>query len=212
MIKVIVFDFDGVIVDSNQMKYDAFFQIFPPDEKIKKTIKRTLDNHREKSRFYIIKKILTELKKEKKIDVYAKKYNDIVEVGAINCDEIKGARESLKLLSKKFPLFINSATPLDFLKRIIQKRSLVAFFKDIYGAPSSKTENLAEILKREKTSGKEAVVIGDGQSDLELAQRFGCRFIGIRNLFNNFTAQDFNILDDLRNLPNLINTLCLARK
>ena len=110
----------------------------------------------------------------------------------------------MKLLSKKFPLYINSTTPLSSLKRVIQKRSLTTFFKDIYGAPESKIENLSNILEREKISGSEALVIGDGQSDLESAQRFACSFIGIQNLFNNFTAQDFKILYDLQNLPKLI--------
>lgn len=209
-----MFDFDGAIIDSNRMKYGAFFQIFSSDRRFEKIVKQTLADYREQSRFHIIKQVLLKFQKERGIEFtdldekivhYAEKYNTIVEKGAIECDEIKGAGESLKALSTRFSLYIDSSTPLDSLKRIILKRSLMGFFKDIYGAPKSKIENLSEILEKEKISGSEALVVGDGQSDLEAAQRFGCKFIRIRNSFNNFTGRDFNVLDDLRDLPNLVH-------
>lgn len=136
----------------------------------------------------------------------------MVEIEAMNCPEIKGARKSLKLLSREFPLYINSGTPKDSLRRIIEKRSLITFFRDIYGSPQSKIKNLAEILKREKVKKGEGIVIGDGESDLGAAQKFGCKFIGIRNFFNDFTGQDFPVLNDLEALPNLIKRLCRERK
>ncbi len=30
-IKVIVFDFDGTLVDSNELKYNSYFKLFPDD-------------------------------------------------------------------------------------------------------------------------------------------------------------------------------------
>jgi len=214
MTSCIVFDFDGVIIDSNQMKYDAFFQIFPCGHKIGASIKGVLDTHREKSRYFIIKQILVELQQKgyfkinelkKEVLSYANRYNAIVEKGAIECDEIEGARKSLEELSKDHSLYINSTTPLDSLKRIISQRSLWKYFRGVYGGSNSKIENLHDILKKEKISIKEVLVVGDGKSDLELAQKFDCRFIGIRNVFNNFDGSSFKVLDDLIDLKNSID-------
>ncbi len=221
MTKVIVFDFDGVIINSNPIKYSAFFQIFPSKKIIKRIVEQVLADHREKSRFYIIGEILSRLKKEKQIEFndlnqqigfYAKKYNDIVEEGAAKCNEVRGAKESLGVLSNKYQLYICSGTPLESLKRIIQRRSLRALFKDIYGGPKSKIENLADILKKEKIKGSEAMVVGDGQSDWEAAQKFGCKFIGLRNAFNDFAGRNFETLNNLENLPNLINRVKVGQK
>jgi len=214
MTSCIVFDFDGVIIDSNQIKYDAFFQIFPSKQKIGSSIKKVLDTHREKSRYFIIKQILVELQQkeylkinglEKEVSSYADKYNTIVEKGAIECDEIRGARKSLEELSKCYALYINSTTPLNSLKRITSRKSLWKYFRGVYGGPNSKIENLHDILKKEKISIKEVLVVGDGKSDLELAQKFDCRFIGIRNVFNNFDGSSFKVLDDLMDLKNSID-------
>lgn len=213
LLKVIIFDFDGVIINSNQIKYKAFFQIFPPHQQVKKIIKKALDKHRENSRYYIIEKILTALQGQrylrvtnlnKSINFYANKYGRIVEKGAMRCKEIKGASQSLKILFKHFPLYINSTTPEDSLRRIILKRSLGIFFKGIYGGPKTKIENLSKIIEKEKINGREVLIVGDGQSDLEVARKFESHFIGIQNAFNRFNNSNCYVLKDLSNLPSFI--------
>lgn len=122
------------------IKYNAFFQIFPSEQKIVSTIKKVLDTHREKSRYFIIKQILVELRRgehlkinelEKEALSYTDKYNTIVEKRAVECDEIRGACKSLEELSKLYTLYINSTT----LKRIIPQRSLWKYFRGVYGEP-----------------------------------------------------------------------------
>lgn len=213
-IKVLVFDFDGVIVDSNKLKYDAFFELFPTEDKSQKIIKETLLKYREKSRFFIIEEIIQRLKNNKtsqistfktNIDYYAEKYRSIVEKGAVECDEIPGAKESLKILSLHFPLYINSTTPLQSLKIILRERKLLHFFKDVYGSPHSKIQNLASILEKESVSGKETLIIGDGHSDREAALHFGCVFIGIKNQFNDFgETNEFIKLENLKEFSDSI--------
>lgn len=216
MIEVLVFDFDGVIIDSNKLKYDAFFQIFSSIPGSATTVKKILNEHRERTRFFIIKEILLNLERQEKfvysdmedlITAYANKYNEIAEEGAKGCNETLGARTILEQLSKQYALYINSTTPLDSLIRIVDKRSLKNLFKGIYGGPKTKLENLSNILRVENISPNEVVIIGDGKSDIEVATKFGCHFIGLRNEFNKFNNINFPLIEELSLLPEIINNL-----
>ncbi len=57
-IKIIVFDFDGTLVDSNEIKFNAYYDIFPKNDDYTKIIDNILNRFREKSRYFIIKEIL----------------------------------------------------------------------------------------------------------------------------------------------------------
>ena len=57
-IKVIVFDFDGTLVDSNRLKYDAFFELFTDDPNHVLTIRKVLSAKKEQSRFIILEEIM----------------------------------------------------------------------------------------------------------------------------------------------------------
>ena len=67
-----------------------------------------------------------------------------------------GATETLDELSDKgLLLFINSATPVEPLRRILQLRNWTHFFREVYGVEASKAENLEEIALTTKTKPAE---------------------------------------------------------
>ena len=54
-IKVIVFDFDGTLIDSNQLKHDAYYKLFPSDGFHKEIITEVLGEIFEESRYVILR-------------------------------------------------------------------------------------------------------------------------------------------------------------
>ena len=186
-VKVIVFDFDGTLIDSNQLKYNAFFELFPSDSLHKEIITDVLDEFIEKSRYVILREILKRINRKTineddldyRVHASAKKYNDIVVDGAKRCKEKPGAKEVLESLSKRYNLYLNSTTPETSLKEIVKHRNWEGFFCDIFGYPNDKTSVLFDIIKRESISPGDLLVVGDGKSDRDSADKAGCKFFHV---------------------------------
>ena len=186
-VKVIVFDFDGTLVDSNQLKYNAFFELFPSDSLHKEIVTDVLDEFIEKSRYVILREILKRINRKTineddldyRVHASAKRYNDIVVDGAKRCKEKSGAKEVLESLSKRYNLYLSSTTPETSLKDTVKHRNWEGFFCDIFGYPNDKTSVLFDIIKRESISPGDLLVVGDGKSDRDSADKAGCKFFHV---------------------------------
>ena len=187
-VKVIVFDFDGTLIDSNQLKYDAFFKLFPSDDLHKKIVTEVLSEILEGSRYVILRETIkrrnTEMNEgelDNNVQVLAAKYNVIVADGAKHCKEKPGAKEVLESLSKRYNLYLNSTTPETSLRDIVKHRKWENYFCDIFGYPNDKVSVLLEIIRKETIDPDELLVVGDGKSDRDSANSVKCNFFRINN-------------------------------
>lgn len=186
MIRVIVFDFDGTLVESNRLKYEAFFRLFPDDANHKAVVRQVLAEDLEASRYVILKKILLRLKEPAdsiaaSVERLAGQYNDLVVEGAKTCPQCSGAERILRQLSADYALYLSSTTPEEPLRDIIQFRRWTQFFTTIFGYPRRKAESLREILEQQQVDPSQVLVVGDGESDHASAQEVGCEFFSVNN-------------------------------
>ena len=210
MIKVIVFDFDGVLVDSNRLKHEAWFKLFPPKEVSNALIADVLVKFKA-TRYDILREIFRRLGKsegeiESLVARYADKYNEIVQSGISSMGLNAGAEKTLLDLKAKFSLYLNSATPEDALAQTINRLEIRNYFKKIYGQsePRSKEINLQKIINEENVLPSEVLVVGDGQDDLGAAKALGCLFIGVTNNWNKWHGEEFLTVS---NLPELMDSI-----
>ena len=188
-IKVIVFDFDGTLVESNQLKYDAYFELFPKEHRFAELIRAVLSDMYEESRYVIIETILRRLGEtanenlQQRCSELAEQYNDIVLAGAKTCPEKEGANRLLKSLNGKYKMYVSSTTPDAPLKKIISFRNWDSYFENVIGYPHKKDQTLQELMRFESVQPHETVVIGDGQSDRQSAAANGCFFIHVTDNF-----------------------------
>ncbi len=210
MIKAIIFDFDGVILDSTEIKTHAFVNIFK--KKYPKYLREILDHHHNhlgisrsnKLKIYfqdIIKIKLTNFKLQKYINLFSNYCLKRI----LNCNFIPGSKNFIIKNHKSYKFFISSGTPTNELKYICKKRKIDKYFERIYGSPHKKSTHIKRIKKIYKLKSKEILFLGDGMSDYIAAKENKLFFIGI-NFKNNLNIKDRILIKDLKNLNNILKS------
>ncbi|MBA7563210.1 Phosphoglycolate phosphatase [subsurface metagenome] len=182
MIKALLFDFDGVILESADIKTAAFRRLFEREypDKVEEFIKYHIQNAGI-SRFvkvqYFYEQILGIRITDKKKKELISNFSHIVFNEILQASFIKGMPEFLEENYKKFPLFVITGTPNEEINSIIKKRKLNFYFREIHGSPKEKKDIIFDILSRYKWNPREVVFFGDAQSDLRAAEETGAIFV-----------------------------------
>jgi len=206
MIKLISLDFDGVIIESVDIKTKALEELFKSyKNSIDKIIEYNL-KHNAVSRFVKFKYIYENiLKKEYTPEIKEKlgeQYSNLILKKMVDCPFVPGALDFLKTFSKKFPLYLISATPKKELENIVKQRNIDKHFKQIMGIPpGSKIEFIKKAILQENVKPKEAVYIGDMPRDYKIAQKTGVQFVGRKNKkdFGKIKAPVFSDMKEIKN-------------
>lgn len=205
--KVIALDFDGVIVESNDIKHRAFSDIFSEYPAHHQEIMAYHHAHNAVNRHdkfrYIMERILNQAYDGSRANDWAARFSSMTREAIIACPYVTGALDFIRFFSKDHPLYVASATPLDELTVILRGRALHPYFKGVYGAPTPKKEMFERILSAEKIRPAEILYIGDSQEDYAAAKAAGCAFIGRR--FNyDFSGLGVDCFDDLAEIKSHI--------
>jgi len=183
--EAVFFDFDGVILNSVDVKTKSFAKMFREygPEVEKKVVEYHLANggvsRFDKFRYYY-EEILNKPVNEKIIKKLSKQFSNLVVDGVLASPFISGAKESLENLKrKKTSCYVVSATPHEEINLIVEKKELKGYFEEIHGSPRKKWEICQEIIGRENYNPQNCLFIGDAMSDYEAAQKTGVNFLGI---------------------------------
>jgi phosphoglycolate phosphatase-like HAD superfamily hydrolase len=181
-VRLVILDFDGVILESVSAKTDAFRALFSfcPEH-----VREIVKFHRQNggmSRFdkfdYIYKNILkVPLTDPKKQDL-SEKFSNLVFEKIISSPFVPGAFEFIWEFHRSIPLYIVSATPENELARIVSQRGLTPYFCRIYGSPRKKRDCIKDIIAQSGIPCSEIVFVGDAKNDLDAAVETNIRFIG----------------------------------
>lgn len=181
--KSIVFDCDGVVLDSNVVKTEAYFRTAKNLGATDSEAQALVDYHVRLggvSRYhkfdYYLREILHQAATEANVQVLLDEFARELEVGLMECDVAEGLT-TLRHTTKQANWMILSGGDQQEIRTLFANRNLAHFFDGgLFGSPDNKDI----VLAREKLNGNlqfPALFIGDSKYDYEAATRAGLDFV-----------------------------------
>ena len=211
MFKIIILDFDGVILESLDIKTKAFLKVYQDyPEHADEIAEYHLQNggvSRYKKFVHINTNILGIPIDDNKTEELAKIFSEAVVNEMLKCPFVNGALEFLKKYSTLSRLYIASGTPQDELRFIVEKCELAQYFDGVYGTPRTKAEIINDILNKENINNNEVVFVGDAITDYKGAKEANVPFVARINgqtPDNPFLKMDVTSVNDLKELDVLL--------
>jgi len=197
LLKGIIFDFDGVIAESVQVKTDGFAFLY--GQYGKDIVRKVVEHHEanggmsrfEKIKYYhgsFLKQSITEMEIRK----LANLFSEFVIEKVIAASYVPGVLEYIQKYHAKCKLFISTGTPTDEMKQILTGRKIAHYFSDIFGSPNKKEFHIKNILSNYGMRPEELLFYGDSNTDLGAAAFYDIQFVLRLHALNKKNFTNFN--------------------
>lgn len=179
--KTYIFDCDGVLLDSNRVKTQAFHEAaLVYGGEVAQDFAAYHRAHggisRQKKFEHLFLKMLgyAELPQ----DLYTKALDDyarLVAKGLMECEVLPGVQTFLEALPKESKRFVVSGGAEEEVRWVLKAKNLAHYFDGIYGNPIDKMDLVANLELKE--GDYPAIFFGDARYDHQVASHFGLDFL-----------------------------------
>jgi phosphoglycolate phosphatase-like HAD superfamily hydrolase len=181
--KTIVFDCDGVVLNSNKTKVNAYFAVAKKMGGTDEQAQTLVEHHVAKGSFprngkieyylnYIVKQPIT----DELMQQYMQAFDEVLDTTLMECEVADGLVE-LKAATPQARWMLLSGGDQAELRRIFPRRNLAHLFEvGVFGGPDQKEQ----VLAREKANGSiqfPALFLGDSKYDHQAAIGAGLDFV-----------------------------------
>lgn len=186
--KVILWDFDGVIMDSMPIRDRGFAEVlksYPQDQ-----VRKLMEFHQKNgglSRYvkfrYFFENIRNESVTEEKIMELSESFSKIMLNLLIDKNLL--IHDSIHFIENHHSsneMHIVSGSDGNELRYICKQLNLSGYFKSINGSPTPKTELVNRLIAEYGYNTKEITLIGDSKNDYDAATKNNIDFLGYNNL------------------------------
>ena len=183
MPSIIIFDFDGVIVDSNEVRINGFIRLYQNRypwaiDEFRRYLRLNSGLSRYKKIEYFYKNILRIEPELTILTKDAEDYSSIVKSDVIKAPFIDGSIDFIKKNINRFEYaMISSSNQLELIK-ICMSRDIDKYFTEILGSPIEKNKNIERFIRNKNAIKSEIVYVGDTKYDEIAALNSGISFVG----------------------------------
>lgn len=203
--RIIVFDFDGVIIDSNGVKIEEYRNLFSQFTKNQTTLdeiikiyKNSAGIPREVTLKKVFKEIFDKTISSQEVENLSSDFSKQIFRRLETIEPLKGFLEYLAI-HKEINKHIISGAPNSDILYLIKRLNLTKHFKSIKGGPLNKKNELNNIRELEKVKAQDIVYFGDQRNDCIAAKSAGVGFIGI-NAGSNLDTMECKKFSDFEEL------------
>lgn len=183
-LKCLVFDCDGVILDSVPVKTKAFGRLvedFGPEARDRFVMYHTV--HGGVSRYlkfaWFFREFLNRDITPEESTEWGKRFEALALDEVRKCALIPGALETLQKWHGILPMYICTGAPQGEVTQILTERGLEKYFTGIYGSPPVKAILLKNIINAASVLPEETLMVGDASTDRDAAQENDSQFYGV---------------------------------
>lgn len=186
-IKTILWDFDGVIVDSMSVRDDAFrnaLECYPNEQ-----VEELISYHRQNgglSRYHKFGYFFENIRKEPLTDEALHGFTSAFSEFCLQRLMEKSCliQETVNFIQqhhKSQAFHIVSGSDQEELRVICRGLGIRGFFGDVLGSPTPKNQLVKDLLARLNIPKETTALVGDSENDYEAAMVNGIQFFGYRN-------------------------------
>ncbi len=180
----LVFDCDGVILDSVPVKTRAFARLaepFGPEARDRFVMYHTVHGgvSRYKKFEWFFREVLEREISEEESAQWGRLFAQYALDEVRRCPLIPGVRDVLETWSGRLPLYVCSGAPEEELLLVLRERQLDAYFAGIHGSPPAKAQVLERIIRDAGVEAENTLMVGDAVTDRDAAEHAGALFYGV---------------------------------
>ena len=189
-VSCIVFDCDGIILESVDAKTMAFASI------CNETAPHLTDDfiayvtlHGGVSRFekfsWLIRRAFAREITDEESRTMGEKFIRYCLDAVLASPLVPGFLETAERWRGRAPLYVASGTPQYELEEVLRRRKLDGYFAGIHGTPPAKAALLLNAVRDARAAPRDTVMVGDSKTDLDAALIVGTRFYGRGDYFRD---------------------------
>ncbi len=203
MLNLLVFDFDGTIVDSKKVIYRSVKKV------LRKYIVKIPKDLPNKLGDKPLRKLLLEFgfSKENSIRIAKEVKLDYIE----NVSKIKAVKGLNSIRNIKIRKILLTNNSLEYVKAVL-KNTGIDFFDEVHTGDyfENKIDEFNKIVRKGGFSKKEILYVGDKPIDVKVARKVGCKVVIMANKASWSTKSEIKrakpdfILKDLREIAKIV--------
>jgi phosphoglycolate phosphatase-like HAD superfamily hydrolase len=202
-LRAIAFDFDGVILESADIKTEAFAALYANYPEKLSAIREYHIAQAGISRYvkfeHIQTKILGLPYTDRDREQRSAEFERLTHEQILRCPEVRGAAALLRGLEGRVLRIVASGTPQDELQKIVAQRGMGGWFEEVWGTPRTKPKILRDVLTSHGLAAGDVLMVGDAMNDYQSAQETRVRFLA-RETGSTFEGMAVDRVRDLNEM------------